>query len=230
MRTQAVEDYVKAIWLIRQSGERATGQELARRLGVTQASVSSMLQKLGNLGLIRYEKYQPVELTAAGTNVALEVVRHHRLLELFLAEALGMSWDRIHAEAEVLEHHISEELEDLIATALGDPQFDPHGHPIPARDGTLPVAEHRPIAGLEVGERGILAQVTDERPELLRYLDTQGLRVGVELQLVAREPFEGPLTLELSDGTTRVIGAELARTVRIRTLDRAAVAETVTAS
>jgi DtxR family Mn-dependent transcriptional regulator len=215
MRTQAVEDYVKAIWLIQEAGERATGQEIARRLSVSQASVSSMLQKLGNLGLIRYEKYQPVTLTPAGTNVALEVVRHHRLLELFLAEALGMPWDRIHAEAEVLEHHISEELEDLIAERLGHPEFDPHGHPIPARDGTLPATDQRPVSALEVGERGELAQVADERPELLRYLDELGLALGADLTLVGREPFDGPLTLELRDGTTRVIGVELARNLRV---------------
>lgn len=222
MRTQAVEDYVKAIWLVQESGQRATGQELARRLGVSQASVSSMLQKLSRLGLIRYEKYQPVSLTASGTNVALEVVRHHRLLELFLAEALGMPWDRIHAEAEVLEHHISEELEDLIAERLGNPQFDPHGHPIPARDGTIPVADDRPVAGLEVGERGVLAQVADERPELLRYLDELGLRLGVELVLIGREPFDGPFTLELPNGSSRVIGAELARALRVKTEARTA--------
>ncbi|MCW2923976.1 MAG: iron (metal) dependent repressor, DtxR family [Thermoleophilia bacterium] len=215
MRTQAVEDYVKAIWLIQESGERATGQRIAQRLSVSQASVSAMLQRLGGLGLISYEKYQPVKLTASGTNVALEVVRHHRLLELFLAEALGMPWDRIHAEAEVLEHHISEELEDLIAERLGNPQYDPHGHPIPARDGTLPSMEHRPVAAMEVGETGRLVQVCDERPELLRYLDELGLLLGTDLEVLGREPFDGPVTLGLPGGEQRVIGAELSRVLRL---------------
>lgn len=217
MRTQAVEDYVKAIWLLDEAGDRATGQRIAARLGVSQASVSAMLQRLSSLGLIRYEKYQPVALTASGRKIALEVVRHHRLIELFLVEALDMPWDRIHDEAEVLEHHISEELEDLIATRLGDPEYDPHGHPIPTRDGALPDRTDRPIAALQVGEGGCLVQVCDERPELLRYLEEQQLVLGCDLQVVGREPFDGPITLRLGDGSTRMVGGEISRVLRVAT-------------
>ena len=164
MRSVAVEDYVKCIWTLEEAGEDATGTAIAARMGVSAASVTGMGRRLVQLGLVDQEPYRPWRLTANGRLLALEVVRHHRLLELFLSRSLGMGWDRIHAEAEVLEHHISEELEELIAQSLGNPEFDPHGHPIPKRDGTMP--ERRgapPLVELEAAEvlqrHGLEAQV-----------------------------------------------------------------------
>lgn len=208
----AIEDYVKAIWLIDERGETTSGQAIASQLGVSQASVSGMIRKLAELELVEFEAYRPVQLTERGRLVALEVVRHHRLLELFLSETLGMSWDRIHAEAEVLEHHISEELEDLIAAKLGHPEFDPHGHPIPARDGRVPVLDAFPVAGLPVGAAGVLRQVRDETPEVLRYLAGRSITVGARLLVTDQSPHAGTTTLQVEGRAGDVvIGHELAR-------------------
>lgn len=208
----AIEDYLKAIWLIDERGEKATGQAIAAQLDVSQASVSSMIRKLDELGLATYEAYKPVRLTERGRLVALEVVRHHRLLELFLSETLGMGWDRIHAEAEILEHHISEELEELIAAKLGHPEFDPHGHPIPTRDGQMPQFAATPVAALEPGASGRLRQVRSETPEVLRYLAEHGIVVGAALTIVEQSPLAGTTTLQVGDDAqSRVtIGRELA--------------------
>lgn len=208
----AIEDYVKAIWLIAERGDVTSGQAIAHQLGVSQASVSGMIRKLDELELVEYEAYRPVQLTEKGRLVALEVVRHHRLLELFLSEALGMSWDRIHAEAEILEHHISEELEDLIAAKLGNPEFDPHGHPIPARDGRVPELSATPVAGLPVGARGVLRQVRDETPEVLRFLAERSITVGAQLEVVDQSPHAGTTTLQVAGVPEAVtIGNALAR-------------------
>src|SRR5213080_2802093 len=139
--TAAVEDYVKAVYMLESSGEAASTNALAARLDVTPAAVSGMLRKLAALGLVEHEPYHGAHLTERGRLVALEVIRHHRLIELFLVESLGMGWDEVHAEAEVLEHGLSEELEELIARKLGDPTVDPHGDPIPSRELTLPGME-----------------------------------------------------------------------------------------
>lgn len=210
--TPAIEDYVKAIWLLSERGESATGQAIAGQLGVSQASVSAMVRKLHDLDLATHEAYRPVELTERGRVVALEMVRHHRLLELFLVETLGMSWDRIHAEAEILEHHISEELEDLISAKLGNPQFDPHGHPIPARDGRMPQLHATPISTLDAGSTGIVRQVRDETPDVLRFLEQHGIVVGARLTVVEQSPLVGTSTLRVDDAASDVtIGGELAR-------------------
>jgi DtxR family Mn-dependent transcriptional regulator len=208
----AIEDYVKAIWLIAERGETTSGQAIAAQLGVSQASVSGMIKKLAELELVEYEAYRPVHLTEKGRLVALEVVRHHRLLELFLSEALGMSWDRIHAEAEILEHHISEDLEDLIAAKLGHPEFDPHGHPIPARDGRVPALSATPVAALAIGATGVLRQVRDETPEVLRFLAERCITVGARLEVVDQSPHAGTTTLRVDGAEQQVtIGNALAR-------------------
>jgi DtxR family Mn-dependent transcriptional regulator len=153
-----------------------------------------------------------VQLTERGRLVALEVVRHHRLIELFLSETLGMSWDRIHEEAEVLEHHISEELEDLIAAKLGHPEFDPHGHPIPQRDGSVPVLTASPVASLPVGATGSLRQVRHETSDVLRYLADRGIVVGAELSIIDQSVHAGTTTLQVAGATEHVtIGHQLAR-------------------
>lgn len=214
-RSVAVEDYVKCIWTLEEAGEDATGAAIAARLDVSAASVTGMGRKLVQLGLVDQEPYRPWRLTASGRLLALEIVRHHRLLELFLARSLGMSWDRIHAEAEVLEHHISEELEELIARSLGDPQFDPHGHPIPQRDGTMPTRRLRSILDVAVGETTVLLQVRGETPELLRFLDEHGLLVGAEVTVVAHEPVAGTTTIRVGDTHEVVVGVELSSRIDV---------------
>jgi DtxR family Mn-dependent transcriptional regulator len=208
-RSVAVEDYVKCIWTIEEAGDEPTGSAIAAKLDVSGASVTGMGRKLVQLGLVEQEPYRPWRLTASGRMLALEIVRHHRLIELFLAQTLGMGWDRIHEEAEVLEHHISEELEELIARALGDPQFDPHGHPIPDRDGTMPTRRMRSLRELDVGSASTIAQVRGETPELLRYLDEHGLLVGASIEVVDSEPVAGTTTVRVDGRQQVVMGTEL---------------------
>jgi DtxR family Mn-dependent transcriptional regulator len=212
--TAAVEDYVKAIYTLESRGDGATTTALAERLEVRPASVSGMLPKLTELGLVEHEPYRGVRLTDRGRRVALEVVRHHRLLELFLVESLGMTWDEVHAEAEVLEHVISEELEELIAAKLGDPEFDPHGDPIPSRELTVPADESRTLYALEPGDRSTFARVSDSDPAMLRYLSERGIAPGATVEMIERQPFDGPVSVRV-DGHEHVLGAVLARAMRV---------------
>ncbi len=212
--TPAVEDYAKAIYTLQ---ERADGPvsttALAERLGVSVASASGMVKRLGEIGLADHERYKGVELTETGRAVALEVIRHHRLLELLLAE-LGVPWDRVHDEAEVLEHHISEELEALIAARLGDPTHDPHGDPIPAVDLSVEEGTTSSLDELAPGDGGLFVRVSDSDPAMLRYLSDLGLAPGERLELIGREPFEGPLVVRFS-GSEHPLGVALARAMRI---------------
>ncbi len=215
--TAAVEDYVKAVYMLEGSGEAASTNALAARLDVTPAAVSGMLRKLAGLGLVQHERYHGVRLTERGRLVALEVIRHHRLLELFLVESLGMGWDEVHAEAEVLEHVISEELEELIAAKLGHPTLDPHGDPIPSRE--LAIADDRATCDLyelEPGASGTFVRVSDADPEMLRFLTERGITPGAELKVVARQPFDGPLSVRVGR-RLHVLGAVLARAMRVQT-------------
>ncbi len=213
--SNAVQDYAKAIWTLGQrSAEPVSTSAIAERLDVSPASASAMVKRLEPMGLVSREPYHGVRLTRAGERVALEVVRHHRLLELYLAEALGMSWDRVHEEAEVLEHAISPELSELIAAKLGHPTRDPHGDPIPSADGEIDEAPTRALADLEAGERGVFARVSDSNPEMLRYLSERGIAPGDELELTGREPFGGPLTVRAGAGE-HALGDQLARAMRI---------------
>jgi DtxR family Mn-dependent transcriptional regulator len=211
----AVQDYAKAIYSLQaRAAEPVSTSAIAERLGVSPASASAMVKRLSALGLVAHKPYRGVELTDAGEKVALEVIRHHRLIELYLAEALGMSWDRVHEEAEVLEHAISPELSELIAAKLGHPTHDPHGDPIPTVEGQIEETATRALADLEPGEGGLFARVSDSDPEMLRYLSERGIGPGVELELVGREPFDGPLTVS-SRGTEHALGVGLARAMRI---------------
>ncbi len=210
----AIEDYAKAIYTLQQRADGpVTTTALAERLNVSAASASGMVRRLGEIGLAKHEPYKGVELTEAGRAVALEVIRHHRLLELLLAE-LGVPWDRVHDEAEVLEHHISEELEALIAERLGDPTHDPHGDPIPAVDLTVEEGTTISLDQLEPGQRGLFVRVSDSDPEMLRYLSSLGLKPGQKLQLVGREPFEGPLIVSFGS-EKHPLGVALARAMRV---------------
>ena len=211
----AVQDYAKAIWTLAQRGEEPVSTSaLADRLGVSAASASAMVKRLETLGLATREPYRGVELTPSGERVALEVVRHHRLLELYLAEALGMSWDRVHQEAEVLEHAISPELSELIAHKLGNPTHDPHGDPIPSLEGQMDDAPSRSLAELQPGERGAFARVSDSNPEMLRYLSERGIERGAEVRVVGREPFGGPIVVR-SGGRDHALGPALAQAMRV---------------
>jgi DtxR family Mn-dependent transcriptional regulator len=211
----AVQDYAKAIWSIAQRGdEPVSTSAIADRLEVSPASASAMVKRLEALGLVTREPYHGVRLTGAGQRVALEVLRHHRLLELYLAEALGMSWDRVHEEAEVLEHAISPELSELIAAKLGNPTHDPHGDPIPTREGEIDEPPTRALADLSAGERGVFTRVSDSNPDMLRYLSDRGIGPGDELTLTGREPFGGPLTVR-ANGRDHALGDQLARAMRV---------------
>jgi DtxR family transcriptional regulator, Mn-dependent transcriptional regulator len=215
LATEAVEDYAKAMYALAQRGEGPVGTSaLADRLGVSPASVTAMLKRMHAMKLVTHEPYRGVTLTPAGEKVALEVMRHHRLLEAYLSEALGMPWDRVHDEAEVLEHYISEELEERIATALGDPNRDPHGDPIPDRELVLGDEEGVALVELELGESGTFSRVSDSDPEMLRYLAEQGIRPGAKLRVTERQPFGGPLFVEV-EGARHAIGGDLAQRMLI---------------
>ncbi len=220
LRTPAVEDYSKAIYSLQQrSEEPVSTNALAERLAITPGSVSAMLRKLDELGLITHVPYRGVRLTPAGRRIALEVIRHHRLLESYLADVLGMPWDRVHAEAEVLEHVLSEDLEALIAERLGHPTVDPHGDPIPTADLELQEGETERLAALEPGAEGLFVRVSDSDPEMLRYLAARGIAPGAHLRVRDRQPFGGPLFVEF-DGAEHAIGGGLATAMRVA-LDQA---------
>ena len=215
--TEAVEDYAKAIYTLERRAERPVGTSaLAARLGVSPGTVTAMLKRLAELGLAEHEPYRGVTLTEAGERVALEVIRHHRLIEAYLAEALDMPWDQVHDEAEVLEHYISEQLEERIATALGDPAVDPHGDPIPDRGLALTTEDGVRLDELAEGDSGTFSRVSDSDPEMLRYLDRRGIHPGAEITVRDHEPFGGALMV-LVDGTAHAIGEELARRMIVST-------------
>jgi DtxR family transcriptional regulator, Mn-dependent transcriptional regulator len=217
---QAVEDYAKAVYAIESRGDGPVSTNaLADRLGVTAGSASAMIKKLHALGLVTHVPYRGVELTGAGEKLALEVLRHHRLLELFLVEELGLPWDRVHAEAEVLEHVLSEELEALIAAKLGDPTVDPHGDPIPTPDGRVAEAPTMALDALPVGAAGVFVRVSDSDPAMLRYLDSRGIRPGDAFEVVDRQPFGGPLFVRFG-GETHPLGGELAAAMRTQAEER----------
>ena len=217
-RTEAMENYVKAIYALqrRAEGKPVTTNALAERLAVTPASASGMVKKLAERGLVRHAPYKGVELSDDGEALALEVIRHHRLLELYLAESLGLPWDRVHDEAEVLEHVLSEELEELIAAKLGDPTVDPHGDPIPTRDLEMPESDTVALASLEPGQAGTFVRVSDSDPEMLRYLTERGISPGDAFEVVDKQPFDGPLFLRFGEDT-HVIGGGLAAAMRVET-------------
>jgi len=213
--SNAVQDYAKAIYALqRQGDDQVTNNALAERLGVSAASASGMVKKLDSLGLVTHEPYRGVRLTAAGERIALEVVRHHRLLELYLSETLGVPWDQVHAEAEVLEHVLSDKLEELIAQKLGDPSHDPHGEPIPTRDGLIREDDSVSLESVPTGARGTFRSIYDAQPEMLRYLSQRGVTPGLAFEVVDRQPFGGPLFVRLG-GEVHALGGDLARAMRV---------------
>jgi len=214
-RTPAVEDYAKAIFALEaRSEEPVSTNALAERLGITPGSVSAMLKRLDELGLITHVPYRGVRLTDDGRRIALEVIRHHRLLERYLADALGMPWDRVHAEAEVLEHVISEDLEELIAAKLGHPTVDPHGDPIPTADLELREPQTDRMESMQPGDEGRFVRVSDSDPAMLRYLAECGIAPGERFAVRDRQPFGGPLFVVFGE-REHAIGGELANAMRV---------------
>lgn len=220
LRTPAVEDYSKAIFSLEsRTDEPVSTNALAERLGITPGSVSAMLKRLDELELITHIPYRGVRLTEAGRRIALEVIRHHRLLESYLAEVLGMPWDRVHAEAEVLEHVLSDDLEELIAAKLGNPTVDPHGDPIPTVEFELHEGETCGLDELPIGAGAHFVRVSDSDPEMLRYLAEQGIALGERLEVIERQPFGGPLFVRFGK-QTHALGDALTRAMRVELIDQ----------
>jgi DtxR family Mn-dependent transcriptional regulator len=210
--TRSVEDYLKAIYHLSQGAQVATTSEIAEQLGLSAPSVSAMVRRLSEQGLLEHVPYRGVQLTAAGRRIALRMVRRHRLIEAYLVGLLGYSWDTVHDEAERLEHAVSDLLVERMALALGHPRFDPHGDPIPASDGTVDELVYTPLAEIPLDETAEIRRVDTSLPERLRYLEQAGLKPGVRVTVVQRQPFRGPLTLR-SGGAEQIIGHELAQQV-----------------
>ena len=208
------ENYAKAIYHLQQGGEGPVNTgAIAERVGVTPASASAMVRRMAEEGLVEHAPYHGVRLTRRGEDVALEMLRHHRLLEAFLAR-LGMPWDRVHEEAERLEHVISEELEELIARFLGDPTHDPHGDPIPTADLEIDEPDTRRLSDMEPGERGTVVRISDSDPAMLRYLADLGVSPGDSVRVVERQPFGGPITVHFRGGD-RVLGGGVTDAMRV---------------
>lgn len=214
MPTPAVEDYLKAIYLLTQDDVPVGTSAIAERLGVAPGSVTGMLKRLGRQDLVEHERYQGARLTDRGRREAIRMIRRHRILELFLVEVLGYTWDQVHAEAERLEHAASDELVNRMAAALGDPESDPHGHPIPTSSGQIRASTLPTLAEIEPGRSAVLRRVSDEDPEALRYLARLNLIPGVAIRVLERTPFEGPLKI-MVEGVEEMIGIELARRLRV---------------
>src|SRR3954466_2914371 len=213
--SSAVEDYLKAVYALetRLRGPVPTNA-LAERLGVTPGSVSGMLRRLAELGLLEHERYRGVRLTAEGRRIALRTLRNHRLLELLLVEMLDVPWDVVHEEAELLEHVLSDELADRIAAKLGNPEVDPHGDPIPGRDLAVAEQETRALEDVDVGETVAFVRVSDSDPAMLRHLAERDIVPGVTLTLTERQPFGGPLTVRVGSRLHH-LGGQPAPAVRV---------------
>lgn len=213
--TAPVEDYLKAVYELERAGEPAATTHLAARLQVAPASVTGMVRRLARQGLLTHERYRGVRLTAAGRLAALRTIRRHRVIEAYLVRALGYRWDEVDVEAERLEHAASDRFVDRMAKAIGEPTVDPHGAPIPSREGAVFEARYRPLADLAPGATADVMQVSDDDPSLLRYLDDLAIRPGSTVRIVDRAPFGGPITLAIGRAT-RVVGPALAERILVR--------------
>ena len=214
-----VEDYLKAIYVFERDGHPAATNDIAQRLAIAPASVSGMIRRLAEQGLITHERYRGVRLTEAGRRAALRTIRRHRVIESYLTQALGYPWDRVHDEAERLEHAASDELIDRMAAAIGEPEHDPHGAPIPTREGTVDERRLASLAELPEGTIATVLRVGDKDAERLRYLAELGVTPGTRVRVVARAPFEGPITLELPAGKCAV-GPALASHILVEPAER----------
>jgi DtxR family Mn-dependent transcriptional regulator len=218
--SEATDDYLKAIFELANEDRKASTSEIARKLGISAASVTGMLQKLAANAppMVSYEKRRGAELTVEGERRALEVIRHHRLLESYLHEALGYRWDEVHQEAERLEHFISEDFEERVANRLGDPEFDPHGHPIPRKDGTMPPCDDIPLHVAPQGSEVRVSRVSDDDPDVLRRLASTGLTPNAVLRIVEHDAVEGPTLLRGADEQDLPVDASIVSRIRVRVL------------
>lgn len=217
--TGPVEDYLKAIYELESRGTAAETNAIAELLKIAPASVSGMMRRLAEQGLITHERYRGARLTASGRRAALKTLRRHRVIEAYLTSALGYSWDRVHDEAERLEHAASDELIDRMAAAIGEPETDPHGAPIPNRDGTLEERAAVSLATLQPGDSAKVARVSDKDAERLRYLAELGIIPGTTVNVIAREPYGGPIALRVGS-SSRTIGPELAEQILVSAAKR----------
>ena len=214
--TRVIEDYLKTIYELTRSDQRATTNQIAEKMGVTPASVTNMIQKLAETDppLLDYRKHHGVQLTLEGERVALEIIRHHRLLEMFLHETLGYSWDEVHEEADRLEHVISEEMEERIAISLGNPQHDPHGDPIPSRDLQMPQSSDLTLSQLRPPQKAQVKRVSDNDPDLLRYLSGRGIEPAAQLEILDYSPFDNNLQVQvMGEEEPVVLGAVITNQV-----------------
>jgi DtxR family transcriptional regulator, Mn-dependent transcriptional regulator len=210
--TPAQEDYLKALYQLRRTERTVSTSELSHRLSVSPASAAEMLGKLATLGLVKHDRYRGAGLTETGQAVALEMVRHHRLLEMYLSEALGYHWDEVHDEAERLEHVISERMEERIYDALGRPELDPHGDPIPSLEGDVEQPVHRSLLEVGAGEKVTVRRVSDRDPDKLRALEDLGIKLGALVEVRSESHYEGPIGLVVS-GKRVALPIGLARVV-----------------
>ncbi|CAN5869425.1 metal-dependent transcriptional regulator [soil metagenome] len=211
--TRSVEDYLKAIYRLSPQGRAASTSEIAQRLELSPASVSGMVKRLSEQGLLEHVPYKGVQLTADGRRAALRMLRRHRLIEAYLVAFLGYTWDTVHEEAERLEHAVSDTMVERMAAVLGNPAVDPHGDPIPTSDGDIHETAGIPLSEVPAGARVEVRQVEESQPDRLRYIASLGLRPGVRFTVVDRQPFRGPITIEVA-GRTHVVGSELGQVVR----------------
>ncbi len=211
---ESTEEYLEAVYRLEREGPGVTTSGLASELGVAPASVSGMLKKLASEGYLDHRARGEAKLTTKGLEVAVRVMRRHRLAERLLTDMLGMPWDQVHAEACMLEHAISEKVEARLVEVLGNPSTCPHGHPIPPKDLSDPIRIGIPLAQLESGARAVVHGVTEEVPEILRYLGDINLRPGVTFSIVEKAPLGGPVTIEIG-GASHAISLELARMVTV---------------
>ncbi len=211
--TRSVEDYLKAIYRLSPRGRTASTSEIAQRLELSPASVSGMVKRLSEQGLLEHAPYKGVQLTAEGRRAALRMLRRHRLIEAYLVAFLGYTWDTVHDEAERLEHAVSDSLVERMAAVLGNPAVDPHGDPIPTPEGDIHEPASIPLSEVPAGTSVEIRQVEESQPDRLRYIASVGLRPGVHLTVIDRQPFQGPITIAVG-GQTHVIGSELGRVVR----------------
>ena len=214
--SRAMEDYLKTIYQQVSHDGRISTSKLAEAMACSPASVTNMLQKLSDLTLVEYTRYRGVSMTPAGARIALEIIRHHRLIELYLSEILGYTWDKVHAEADRLEHVISEEFEEKIDQALGRPRKDPHGHPIPTKDGRIDVEHASTLWEVPEGQTVLVQRVSDRDPKVLRYLASIGIYPEVTLEVTRRSPFNGPVYVEV-EGMEHGLSEELAQQIHVAT-------------
>ena len=223
MLSRSIEDYIKAVYALEVEEQRAITKQLAERLGVRMASVTGMVKHLAAEGYVRHTPYHGVQLTERGRRVALEIIRRHRLIELFLSRTLGLSWDELHSDAEALEHVVSDRLIERIYEHLGCPEFDPHGSPIPGKDGSIAPSRGVPLDEITVGRSGRIVEVSDRDPEFLRYLTDLDLKIGSEIHVRERAPFNGPITLGVGTRTIAIgheAGARIRVSVKKRTMSK----------